>query len=128
MHCSVLCSNPHPLAWASSSAGPECRLPGQTYHHTPPESQCSGADFGGHFRELFGVRRLRTGGKLEGVVLVAGDHVNVEVEDRLPGGRLAGIEQVHTVAAEPVAHLLGQVLRGRERVREIVVTDLVEVP
>src|SRR5690242_9424236 len=51
-------------------------------------------------RQLVRARLLGAGGELERIVHVARDRVDVEVEDRLPRGGPARVEQVHAVAAE----------------------------
>ena len=51
-----------------------------------------------------GVAAARDPRQLQRVVLVARDHVEVEVEDRLPGGRPAGVEDVEAVGLERLVH------------------------
>src|SRR5688572_28820111 len=74
---------------------------------------------------LLGLARLA--GQPQRVVVVARNHVHVQVEDGLPRDRLAGVEQVDAVAVEPVAHAEQQPLRGGDRVLEVFVGRLVEV-
>ena len=70
----------------------------------PSRSKLAATDLTGDLLELLGIGLHRLAGEPQRVVVVARDHVHVEVEDRLPGGGLAGVEQVHAVGAEPVAH------------------------
>src|SRR2546421_652562 len=49
--------------------------------------------------ELVRVGLLRARRQLERIVVVARDHVDVEVEDGLPGGRPGRVDQVDPVAA-----------------------------
>ena len=51
----------------------------------------------------------------------------MQVEHRLPRGRLAAVEHVHAVAAERVAHPQRQPLGGGHRAREVLLRRLVEV-
>src|SRR5262245_16820581 len=73
------------------------------------------------------LRLERLPGQAQGVVEVARDHVQVEVEDRLPSGGLAGVQEVDAVAAELVAHAERQPFRGGDRALEILVGRVVEV-
>src|SRR4051794_41829219 len=80
-----------------------------------------------HGRKLVLAGLARAHRELERVVVVARDHVDVAVEYRLPGGRLAAVEQVHAVAAQAVAHGDGEPLGGHRGVLEGLVVDLGEV-
>ena len=67
-------------------------------------------------------------GQLQRVVVVAGDHVEVEVEDRLPGGGAAGVEDVEAVGLERLLHPRGEAAGGERCVRlEVLVGDLEQV-
>jgi hypothetical protein len=66
-------------------------------------------------------------GQAQRVVLVARDHVDVEVEDRLPGRRPPAVHEVHAVGAEALARAAGESLRRRHHGREVVLGDLAEV-
>src|SRR5215212_4424984 len=79
-------------------------------------------------RQLALLRLERLAGQPQRVVLVARDHVQMQVEDGLPRRLLARVEQVDAVAAERVAHPQGQPLRGGDRVSEVLLRRLVEVP
>ena len=54
-------------------------------------------DLRGDPRDLVQVGAPRDPRQLQGIVLVARDHVDVEVEDGLPGGDPAGVDQVEAV-------------------------------
>src|SRR5829696_5828448 len=64
----------------------------------------SATQLAGDAGELLLVGLAGVGRQLERVVVVAGDDVQMEVEDRLPGRRLRRVEDVDAVAAEAVAH------------------------
>src|SRR3954447_3199147 len=65
--------------------------------------------------------------KAQRVALVARDHVHVEVEDGLPGRRLARGQEIYPVAAEPVSHHECQPLGPLDRPVEVLLVDLVQV-
>ena len=61
------------------------------------------------------------------VVAVARDHVDVEVEDRLPRGGAAGVQEVHAVGAERVLGARGEALGGGGARRQVLVADRQQV-
>jgi hypothetical protein len=63
----------------------------------------------------------------ERVILVTRDHVQVEVEDGLPGGRSVEVGQVHAVSAERIAGAHSDPLRGARDRCEVLGTDVVDV-
>src|SRR4051795_9907578 len=77
--------------------------------------------------DLVRVALLGAHRQLQRVVLVARDHVDVEVEDRLPGGALGRVEQVDAVRLEAVAGADGQTLGRGHHLAERLVVDLVQV-
>src|SRR3954468_17945104 len=97
--------------------------PSQSYLTRLP----SPADLLGPLCELLWLGRLRARGQLERIVVVAGDHVDVQVEDRLPGRAAVRLQEVHAVAVERVAHLGREALSRDRDVRELVVLDLEDV-
>src|SRR5262245_50849581 len=74
-----------------------------------------------------GVPRRGNPGQLERIVLVPGHDVDVEVEDRLPGGGAAGVDQVDPVRGEDVLHQLRQPLRREDRGGEVLIADLHQI-
>src|SRR5262245_59195850 len=62
--------------------------------------------------------------ELERVVLVAGDHVQVKVEDGLPGRGLTAVQHVDAVAPETVPYPLGEPLGGRARGCQVALVHL----
>src|SRR5581483_757229 len=85
------------------------------------------AQSGGDLRDLVGVALLRNPGKLERIVLVARHHVDVEVEDRLPGRGAAGVDQVDPVRLERLLHPACQPLRGEDARAQVLGLDLEQV-
>src|SRR4051794_15641015 len=77
--------------------------------------------------DLVRVALLRADRQLERVVLVARNHVDVEVEDRLPGRALGRVEEVDAVGIERVAHLERQPLGRGHHLAERLLVDLVQV-
>ena len=81
---------------------PTAGCSGCDYFAIPPASSCAAAAISSR------IARRRAPRQPQRIALVARDHVHVEVEDRLPGGGAAGVEQVHAVGAEAL-------LRARRR-------------
>ena len=65
--------------------------------------------------------------QLQRIVLVAGDDVDVEVEDGLPGGGPGRVEEVEAVGLQRGLHSLGDPLGGDGAVAEVVGVDLQQV-
>src|SRR5215218_5424369 len=78
-------------------------------------------------RQLLVVGLLRARRELERVVLVAGDHMDVEVEDRLPGGGPERVQQVHAVGAEPLSHARSEAPGCRGGARQVLFGHLEQV-
>src|SRR5918999_5057314 len=68
-------------------------------------------ELGGGRGDLVAVAGTGHPGEPQRVVRVARDDVHVEVEDGLPGGRSARVEQVHAVRPEALLDARGQLLR-----------------
>ena len=66
-------------------------------------------------------------GQLQRVAGVARDDVHVEVEDGLPGGPPAGLQDVHAVGAEAVGDAAGHRLAPCAHAREVLLGDRVQV-
>src|SRR5947209_13577222 len=124
-------SKAEPMSRISSSpnrlSGGESRVTMPTSPSRSKRALSPTADLRGHGRQLLRLGALRSDRQLQRVVPVARDDVHVEVEDRLPGGRLARVEQVDAVAPQPVAHSQREPLRGQQCARKILIADLVEV-
>src|SRR5688500_4509688 len=61
------------------------------------------------------------------VSFVARDDVHVEMEDGLPRGATARVEEVHAVGAQPLLHARGELLRHPRAGVEILVRHLEQV-
>src|SRR3954470_22927088 len=81
----------------------------------------------GDLGDLVRVARLGDPGELQRIALVARHDMYVEMEDRLPGGCSAGIDQVDPVRAQHVLHPPRQPLRREGGGCEIVLADLEQV-
>ena len=78
-------------------------------------------------RDLVGVARRRRPRQPQRIAVVARDHVDVEVEDRLPGGRAARVEQVDAVGTEALGGRPRQPLRRGDGGGEVLGIDLEQV-
>src|SRR4051794_13871590 len=79
-------------------------------------------------RDLLAVAGSGLPGQPQRVAVVAGDHVQVEVEDRLPGLLPARVDDVHAGRLQALTHARGHDL-GRPRAgREVLRIDLEQVP
>src|SRR5918999_4296256 len=124
-------------AWSSaaresSTISPPNRLSGGSSITTTPRSPLRSnlafaTQLAGRLGQLVLFDVHRAAGQPERIVVVARDHVQVEVEDRLPGRLLAGVQDVDPVAAERVPHALGQPLGGRHGAGQVLLPDLVQV-
>ena len=74
----------------------------------------------GDLVQVSGRRRPR---QAQRIALVARNHVDVEVEHRLPGRRTTAVDQVDPFRAEPLMLALGDPLRRHGAGREVVVAD-----
>src|SRR3954468_23367317 len=97
---SVVSSRPNRLSGGSSIT------PTPTSPWRSKRARASATKLIGDLGELLLVGLLGPGGQLQRVVVVARDHVDVEVEHRLPRGGLGGVEQVDPGAAQAIAHPL----------------------
>src|SRR5579875_2127212 len=87
----------------------------------------SGAQQRGSGGDLVRVARLRDPGQLQWVAVVARDHVEVEVEHRLPGRRTAGVHEVDAVGPERGQGSPGEPLGGADRRGEVLGIDIEQV-
>src|SRR5437763_5234237 len=67
---------------------------------SPPQLLCRGGD-------LVRITGFWRPGQPQRVIVVARDHVHVEVKDGLPGGRAAGVQQVQPSRLQPLLHAPG---------------------
>src|SRR5215204_1534662 len=121
-------------ATSSSSPIPSAnRLSGGASTTIWPTSPCcskrirSATELGGHLGQLALLGLHRLAGQAKWVVLVARDHVDVEVEDGLPRRGLGRDEQIDPVGPEVVAHPGGQPLGGAHHPAQALVGDVVDV-
>src|SRR5437667_7722199 len=102
-------------SWArtqgEANAGSHWRTRGRRSSADLPCPNCAGsrhqscsAKLGCYGGELAWIGRLREPRELQGIVLVAWDHVHVEVKDRLPGGATHVAEDVEAGRFERLAH------------------------
>src|SRR5690349_3624257 len=93
----------------------------QTLYTQPPGTQparphaawrCLRGQLGSRRRDLLAVARRRVPGQPQRVAGVTRDHVDVEVEDGLPGRLPARVEQVHAVRVQTLVHARGHQLGG----------------
>src|SRR5688500_3120626 len=100
-------ASPH---WTSTGRAP---VPtGRTYPASRSTRKISlSRELGGRRGDLVAVAGTGHPGEPQRVVRVARDDVHVEVEDGLPGGRSARVEQVHAVRPEALLDARGQLLR-----------------
>src|SRR5205085_193087 len=89
--------------------------------------RCLRGQLGGRRRDLVAVARRRVPRQPQRVPRVARDHVDVEVEDGLPGRLPARVEQVHAVCMQTFLRARGHQLRGARAGLEILVRDLQQV-
>src|SRR4051812_37120165 len=85
------------------------------------------SQFVGDLGDLVGVPGLGNPGQLQGIILVAGHHVDVEMEDGLPRRGPAGVDQVDPVGAQDVLHPLREPLGGERCCGEVLLPDLEQV-
>src|SRR5215204_7070987 len=74
--------------------------------------------------DLLAIAGRRSPRQPQGIAGVARDHVQVEVEHRLPRRAAARVEHVDAVRAEPLAHERSQLLGGRRARGEVLGPDL----
>ena len=77
-----------------------------------------------HARQLGGVGGPRHPWQLQRVVLVARDHVHVEMEDRLPRGATDVVQDVEAGRVERLAHALGHAPRRLHGGEQVVVVQV----
>src|SRR4051794_15458314 len=85
------------------------------------------SQFGGRGRDLIGIPGRGNPGQLQRIILVSGHDVDVEMEDRLPGRRPAGVDQVDPIGAEGLLHAPCKTLRGQQGRRQVIRSDLEQV-